>query len=413
MNDLQIAIGRYLAMEAVANRRTTYQELGRAVNWSHPTGRGLGNHLYEVLKFTHENGLPCLTSIVCKGGTRSPGDDALEHIWNEYGNFDVEAEQRRVFEYDWTSVSEFTFEFLENPTIDDARLFATRVWGFDPANSAMQGFSSETARDNILTEMEGWPIYVVNFCGQSSEQIVGRAEARTMQSGDVARVLGILELQPEKASHGTHSSEFASKMMIDDWGETRWNYGIAVSRAWEIVDKPLSIEALPITRSVTWPATNSIVQVADSDKAILKRYQLHEVPVFGQEFRPSALAFREPMHTTYLAKCTDTAVLAKTQAPEGTMLVKIGVTGDPKRRLSDLNDHHFAKIFGLRFEMFAKHRWLDQNQALGGERAALEWAEVNATAHASGEYFFMTKEQMMQAVGMVQPVKKGRTVKIW
>ncbi|MGH6950301.1 MAG: hypothetical protein ACREH4_05490, partial [Vitreimonas sp.] len=107
-----------------------------------------------------------------------------------------------------------------------------------------------------------------------------------------------------------------------------------------------------------------------------------EVAVYGRELRPVAFALREPMHTTYLAVCVDPLVLAKTSAPKGTKLVKIGVSGDTKRRLRDLNDHHFAKIFGLSFSMYATHRWANQEEALAREAWALEWALQHAAVNA-------------------------------
>ena len=114
------------------------------------------------------------------------------------------------------------------------------------------------------------------------------------------------------------------------------------------------------------------------------------------------------MHTTYLAICDDARVLAKTGRPPGTKLVKIGVSGDTDRRLRDLNEHHFAKIFGLSFHMYATQRWSCQDEALAHETQALEWAHTNSAQHASGEYFYMTDAQIMDAVTWVKPPKRVR-----
>jgi hypothetical protein len=73
-----------------------------------------------------------------------------------------------------------------------------------------------------------------------------------------------------------------------------------------------------------------------------------------------------------------------------------------------LNDHHFARIFGLRFRMLATQRWPSQDEALAQESAALEWGLAHAAQHASGEYFFMTDRQMMDAVTKVKPPKRVR-----
>lgn len=404
----QTEIARFLAIQAIGRQRTTYPELARAVSWHHPYGRGLGSHLWEILNFTHEQGLPCLTSILCVGGTRGPPEGAVEYIRQVYGPIDIPEEQDRVFAFDWASVTALAFEQPLAPAIDFDRIYATRTWGFDPASWGMTGFTFETTRDQILDQMGAQPIYVVYFCSQHSEAIAGQDGRFTMAPEDVARVLGIVEVQPEKASHETHTSPDAVQDMFDLWGKLRWEFGLANSRAWEFVNPPWTREALPHARSTSWEATRGIVPLTDEEKRLVRQYALREVGVYGRDLRPVAFALREPMHTTYLAVCDDPEVLAKTQAPAGTRLVKIGVSGDTSRRLRDLNDHHFAKIFGLRFRIMATQRWPSQDDALARETFALEWGLAHATQHASGEYFFMTEREMMDAITKVKPPKQVR-----
>jgi hypothetical protein len=193
--------------------------------------------------------------------------------------------------------------------------------------------------------------------------------------------------------------------MLADWGKLRWPFGLENSRAWEIVARPWTREALPHARSLSWEATQSIVALTDEEKRLIRQYRLQEVPVYGKLMREVAVAFREQMHTTYLAVCQNPDVLAKTGAPSGTALVKIGVSGDTDRRLRDLNDHHFAKIFGLKFHMYATQRWSSQDEALARETRALEWALANTT-RASGEYFFMSPKQVTDATMQVKPPKR-------
>lgn len=272
----------------------------------------------------------------------------------------------------------------------------------------MIGFSFEATRDRILESMAGRPIYLVYFCSPHSSPIEGHEGRFTISPADAARVLGIVEIQPQRASHETHTAPDEVADMISLWGEPRWRFGLANSRAWEFVERPLTREVLPHARSTSWEATRGIVPLTDEERWLVQQYELREVPVYGQAFREVSLALREPMHTTYLAICEDPLVLAKTPAPPGTKLVKIGVSGDTERRLRDLNDHHFARIFGLSFRMYATHRWHSQEEALAGETSALDWAHANATMPASGEYFYMTEGQIMGAITKVKPPKKVR-----
>jgi hypothetical protein len=408
ISDREIEIGRFLTQKALEGRRTTYRELGQAIQWYHPTGRGLGKHLRELSHFTRERGYPCLSSILCVVGTSRPIDGAVEFIRQVYGPIDIGEEQNRVFNFDWRTAQEFGFEQPVDAEIDFDRIYATRTWGFDPKSWGMISFSHEGTRESVLAMMGGKPIFVISFCSQNAETIDAEEGRQTIAPEDLARVLGITEVQPIRASHETHSAPNVVSQMITDWGKLRWPFGLASSRAWEIVERPWTREALPNARSISWEATRSIVALTDEEKRLIRQYRLREVPVFGQLMREVAVAVREQMHTTYLAVCEDQAVLAKTNAPPGTRLVKIGVSGDTDRRLRDLNDHHFAKIFGLGFRMFATQRWSSQDEALGRETDALEWALENAALHASGEYFFMTPDQVNGAMLKVKPPRRVR-----
>ncbi len=403
-----LRIGRFLASEAIAGRRTTYRELAVAIGWHHPTGRGLGSHLWQLLNFTSAENLPCLTAVLVQAGTSAPPSEALAYIREVYGDIDVSDEQTRVFNFDWSRVGHFSFPVVEAPAINFDRIYATRTWGFDPKRWGMTGFSQEWSRDRILAEMGNEPIYVVSFCSQHSEVVDGQTDRYTIAPQDRARVLGISEVQPVKAGHEGHTDPEAIQQMEVDWGGQRWQYGLENSRAWSIVARPWTKEVLPNARSTSWEATVGIVALTTEEKRLLRQYQLNEEPVYGKVQRQVAFALREPMHTTYLAICDNPTVLAKTNAPLGTKLVKIGVSGDTDRRLRDLNEHHFAKIFGVSFSMYATRRWDTQAEALSRETSALEWALDNATEHASGEYFYMTDQQIGEALLKVKPAKRVR-----
>jgi hypothetical protein len=377
-------IARHLALQAMGRLRTTYPELARAISWHHPQGRGLGGDLWEVLEYMHGQGLPCLTAILCTTGTSEPPINALEYIHQVYGPIVIRDEQERVFAFDWSTVPEMGFEQPLAPEIDFDRIFATRTWGFSPGSWGMTSFTHKTTRDQILERMGGKPIYIVYFCSQHSQAIEGHVGRFNIAPEDVARVLGIVEVLPEVASHDTHTAPEAVRDMLSLWGKRRWEFGLPISRAWAFEKPPWTRQVLPQARSTSWEATRGIVPLTDEEKHLIRQHRLLEVPVYGREMVQVAYSFREPMHTTYLAICENPEVLAKTPAPVGTLLVKIGVSGDTERRLRDLNDHHFAKIFSLKFRMMATKRWANQNEALASETSALEWALDNATQHASG-----------------------------
>jgi hypothetical protein len=255
--------------------------------------------------------------------------------------------------------------------------------------------------------MNGAPVYVIYFCSPSSMEIDGTGGEMTIKEEDKGRMLGIAEVQPKIASPETHLAQQARDEMIRRWGKWRWQYGLEVSRAWRFLHAPWTKEALPHARSLSWEVTKDLIPLTDEEVRLVKQYAYEEVPVFGRELRPVVVALREPMHTTYLAICGSRDVLVNTDAPKGTKLVKIGVSGDTNRRLGELNGHDYAKIFGLSFQMYATKRWPSQSEALTREWRALEWA-LDKTKHASGEFFYMTDEQINEAVMKVKPPKRVR-----
>jgi hypothetical protein len=91
MDSLQTEITRFLAEKAMRQTRATYQQVGEAVAWNHPTGRGLGKNLEVILHTLHDRGLPLLTTILVKRGERHPAPDAMAYIRGALGDIDIEA----------------------------------------------------------------------------------------------------------------------------------------------------------------------------------------------------------------------------------------------------------------------------------------------------------------------------------
>ena len=85
MDSMQTEIARFLAEKAIRQTRATYQQVGDAVGWNHPTGRGLGKNLEVVLHALHDRGLPPLTTILAKRGERHPAPDAMCRFMFEIG----------------------------------------------------------------------------------------------------------------------------------------------------------------------------------------------------------------------------------------------------------------------------------------------------------------------------------------
>jgi hypothetical protein len=80
MEAFQFEIGKVIAAKAKRHQRVTYQQVGEAVGWGHPTGRGLGPHLEVILHHLKDRRLPPLTTIVVTKGQRHSAENAMAYI---------------------------------------------------------------------------------------------------------------------------------------------------------------------------------------------------------------------------------------------------------------------------------------------------------------------------------------------
>jgi hypothetical protein len=391
-------VAQILAEYASKNSKTTYPILADRIGWYNKTGQGLGEPLTKVLEFCTSRGLPMLTTIVCTTGTDSPSERGLNAIRLVVGSFDLRAEQKKAQRFDWSTIEEFDLPKKRQAEIDYKRLFGTRGYGFDPDRWGMLGFGKEGSRDSVLHSMNGQPIYVVQFC--SPNQQVSETGALAMLPENLGRILGVVRVLPNPVTSETHIEPEFLALSISRWKKDKWPFGLEVDRAWIFATKPFSRDVLPITSKVGWEATNSVVKLQPAEIEALTQHQLEEASVYG---RPQKIVKRfeqEPAIHTYLAICNNTAPLAHTSAPPGTYLVKIGITNDRERRLLELSGNHIAVIFDMRFEPRAFGEWSDQREAERVEAQAHEWAHQN-TRHASGEYFFMTSQQIDKAQKLI------------
>ena len=179
MDALQFEIARFLAEKAVRGTRATYQQVGKAVGWSHPTGRGLGRNLEVILLYLRDNGLPPLTTILVRRGEKYPAADAMTYIRGALGNIDIDAAQKSAFDFDWSRVPELAPANKGLPANPD--IWLTSFWGFEPANWGCIGFADETKLGRQMGGEGERPRFqrqmairgAGNPCGESFQKIGG------------------------------------------------------------------------------------------------------------------------------------------------------------------------------------------------------------------------------------------------
>lgn len=268
-------IARYLAKRANTGKgaRTTYELVAGEIGWSHPTGRGLGKHLSEILEYCNERNLPALTTIVCKKGTSSPHQTALDHIKNVLGEVDIADEQQRVFAFDWSSVEEIVPVRSE---VFGRSVWLTSFWGFDPKAWGCIGFANDAKRNFYIRSSKPGGLMVIYVTkGKGPERMRGK-------------VVGVMEV-----SHRTgHAKEFISgdrwvEKEADPGSRDKWLYAVEVTRAWRIAEEDWQpIEKIfPKTYASSHPEYigSQGVPVASDEIANLLHLSLSEVKVYGQK----------------------------------------------------------------------------------------------------------------------------------
>ncbi|MFG6598773.1 MULTISPECIES: hypothetical protein [unclassified Sulfitobacter] len=272
MDSLQFEIARFLAQKARLRQRTTYQQVGEAVGWNHPNGRGLGAHLEVVLHYLSDNNLPPLTTILVREGERHPHEDAMAYIREVLGDIDVEQAQQEVFDFDWSRVP----ELLPEPTAlpDGREVWLTSFWGFDPSKWGCIGFADEGKRNRFISQSKPDSLVAVYVTkGKGPEEMRGK-------------VVGVLELSHEIG----HAQNYISgdrwrEKELDPNSKGKWLYAVKATRAWSIVPEDwIRVEDIfPRAYGSAHPEFigASGVKIGADEAEMLLQLDVQEVHVYG------------------------------------------------------------------------------------------------------------------------------------
>ncbi len=279
MNELEWQIARFLAQKASGRSRTTYQQVGEKIGWPHPTGRGLGDHLYEILHYCKEQGLPPLTTILVKKGEKVPAADAMYYIRSALGDLDIPVAQQAVFDFDWSTVPGFV-----DPNEEHERgqaMWLTSFWGFDPANWGCIGFAEEWRRNKFLSQSRDGALVAI---------YVTRGKGPVNMRG---KVVGILQLSHEVGpAKNFISGDAWARKQNDPESKDKWMYAVRATRAWRVVEEEW--KDVDKIFSETYGSNNPEligaqgVKLTKGEAEALGHLSVYEVPVYGQTGRTNS-----------------------------------------------------------------------------------------------------------------------------
>lgn len=273
MDGLQLEIARILAAKAARKSRATYQQIGEAVGWGHPDGRGLGPHLRIILNELADRGLPPLTAILVPKGERYPPAGAVALIRNMVGNVDIDTLQRQVFEFDWLSIPDLA---PRRDTLPDGRdMWLTSFWGFSPDQWGCIGFSDAQKRGRFVSGTKPGALVAI---------YVTKGKGSTEERG---KVIGVLEVSHEAGNAEQFISGDAwARKEADRDSRGKWLFALKVTRAWRVVREDWKDvdELFPDAYASADPqfigAAGMPISAEEAER--LLQLDVYEVPVYGQ-----------------------------------------------------------------------------------------------------------------------------------
>ncbi|MEH0074798.1 GIY-YIG nuclease family protein [Pannonibacter sp. Pt2] len=229
-------------------------------------------------------------------------------------------------------------------------------YGFSPEEDGYLGWSEEASRDRMLGLVRDGDLFM----------IYGAASAETSKT-ERLRVLGFLQIEARPIRDMDKASPIGLKRKRDNGWMEKWCHAIPVVRAWR-VDEPMLLETIA-PETYRAEAGQSIAvwspELTPSEIDLALKVKVTEVNVFGEPpiaetavkkrplaevFQPSrafpgsfgerAAVYEDGPAYLYLARFEGDGfamMCLPKPAFDKTVLIKIGVSNDVKRREKELN----------------------------------------------------------------------------
>jgi hypothetical protein len=252
------------------------------------------------------------------------------------------------------------------------RLFATRVWGFDPTTWPVVVFGEQGYRTSLLERSE--PGDCIIFVATKGEMPA---------EDEKGRVLGMAEI----GRRGVFSRTLISDADLnphdfDAQGNFKWPVGIPMVRAWLFPAKPLLTDLM---KQLPRSATPGAVELSEQQVELILRLERVEVPLPAHavilkeqeqlEGVPNRLPTTGPRPTDWSSTVThSTRQPASTYVFRwgGSDLWKIGWAVDPKERLATVNTHIPIELLSASWKLFLTQGWSDTVSAQAMEQRVLD-----------------------------------------
>ena len=287
-------------------------------------------------------------------------------------------------------------------------VWLTGFWGFNPEEEGILGFTDPGDRERLFRLIDERQL--VCIYGAASPETDRRI---------VHHLLGVLDVERTPINSWDKMSDTAKKRNIALGRQEKWRNAMPVRRAWR-TDHNLDVnQVFPksydpkngryIARFGTW-------LVPEESRWLLEKVPFRQVNVFGEPLialnetptrtgpisnflKPSRGVFgsfgdrsfqvQDKPHNLYLARFPSfPELLAGRPIPNGTGLVKIGISGDIKNRLKALN-LSFPRTATIEWKITRTARFPDRSSAAIAEAAFKHEAIEQCGATSLGKEFFI------------------------
>lgn len=296
---------------------------------------------------------------------------------------------------------------------ENSRVWLTGFWSFAPENEGTFGFTREKDRNGFFAESTE-PHRLVCIYGTVS---------RETKSDLVHHLLGILEVECVPIDSQSKMSDAAKEQNVRLGCQDKWRFAMPVRRAWR-TQHTLNVGSV-FPRSYVPTAGRHIARYGKwlepgEAQWLLTSVPFSQVDVFGeppiekiesaseeghliQFLKPSraisggfgerTYAVEDCPHHIYLAQIDIHAEhVAGRPLNQDEALVKIGITGDLKQRLRELNDS-FPATSHIKWAMKRQAKFPIRKIAVSAETKFKEEAIKFAGASSLGREFFVMKKR--------------------
>ena len=254
------------------------------------------------------------------------------------------------------------------------KLFATRIWGFDPFNWPVVTFGLDGNRDNLLRKSRAGDAVV--FVGTQGEPT---------QEHERGRLLGIAQFG--RSPVDTLDILDEANISPDDYderGRFKWPKALLMTRAWRFTDQPLPRLHDVLEKQLPYNAVAQAVELNEVDTQSVrslsaKQASLPDTKIFNDFLRlDTALSQGKP--TTGVIPSSWQSTIERTLGKASVTYAfqfgktdcwKIGHTNDVQRRLKEVNQHVPFEVLNSKWVISMQQKWPDENMAFDMEQSIL------------------------------------------